>query len=101
MRVADFNLRTFLPLVHSLFRVRAGAGRVVELELGAARAEGPDDNPFVLAFRGRADEFLPQGTYVFQHETLGEFELFVSPVARTVEHFTTEAVFNRWPAGQR
>jgi hypothetical protein len=93
--LADFTLETFLPLVRTTFQVRAAEDRCVSLVLLEATGHGPDGNPFVLRFGGPADEFLPQGTYAFEHDGLGAFDLFVSPSSRTADGFTTEAVFNQ------
>ncbi len=50
---------------------------------------------FSLMFRGPADRFLPQKTYRLKHDRLGEFDLFLVPVAQDKEGFIYEAAFNR------
>ena len=49
---------------------------------------------FSLFFRGPSDTFLPQKTRTIKHPTLGEFELFLVPVAQDKNGFQYEAVFN-------
>lgn len=49
---------------------------------------------FSLFFRGPSDTFLPQRTRTMKHPTLGEFELFLVPVAQDKNGFQYEAVFN-------
>ena len=49
---------------------------------------------FSVFFSGPRDPFLPQGTYQMSHERMGEFELFLVPVASDDQGFRYEAVFN-------
>ncbi len=49
---------------------------------------------FSLFFRGPSDTVLPQRTRTMKHPTLGEFELFLVPVAQDKDGFQYEAVFN-------
>jgi hypothetical protein len=49
---------------------------------------------FSLFFHGPSDTFLPQRTRKVQHPALGEFELFLVPVAQDKDGFQYEAVFN-------
>jgi hypothetical protein len=61
-----------------------------------------------LIFHGPADKFLPQKTYCFRHETLGDFDMFVVPVGELKERrdgsptrtgFVYQAVFTRLKEG--
>ena len=56
---------------------------------------------FSVLFHGPLERFLPQGMVGLRHETLGEFELFLVPVARDTDGFQYEAVFNRLIATQK
>jgi hypothetical protein len=38
---------------------------------------------------------LPQGTYAFAHDDLGEFDLFIVPIGQAPGVFQYQAVFNR------
>lgn len=49
---------------------------------------------FSIFFTGPGQWFVPQGTYLIQHESMGEFPLFLVPIAKTEEGFRYEAVFN-------
>jgi hypothetical protein len=49
---------------------------------------------FSAFFHGPADRYLQQKTYLFEHEQMGSFELFLVPVSRDQEGFRYEAVFN-------
>ena len=50
--------------------------------------------PFSLMLLGRHTNVLPQRTYDFKNEVIGEISMFIVPVAQTPEGFTYEAVFN-------
>jgi uncharacterized protein DUF6916 len=49
---------------------------------------------FSVLFAGPGDPFLPQKGYRLEHERMGEFELFLVPVAGDKESYRYEAVFN-------
>jgi hypothetical protein len=96
----------FSPLLKSRFKVHAGPSGQEELELaeanafpsrsapgsaaGGVRAEG-----FSLIFSGPRTPILPQGTYRFEHEQLGRFDLFMVPVACSADAASYEVVINR------
>ncbi len=50
---------------------------------------------FWLIFRGPLESFVPQGNYQWQHETMGEFPLFIVPIRQDNQGFYYEAIFNR------
>jgi hypothetical protein len=89
----------FTPYLHQKFLLHIGeaAPREAELlevrELGAA---GPNAQrkPFAIILRGPRDRRLPQMIYKVQHETLGEMEIFLVPVAVDEKGYHYEAVFN-------
>ena len=49
---------------------------------------------FSAFFHGPGDRFLRQGIYSIEHEVMGEFELFLVPIAQDEKGFHYEAVFN-------
>ena len=55
----------------------------------------PQQEEFVLEFRGPLDMFLGQGPRNFSHEQMGRFELFIVPVRQDQLGFYYEAIFNR------
>ena len=55
----------------------------------------PQQEEFTLTFRGPLNAFLDQGVRPFQHDQMGEFELFIVPVKQDADGFYYEAVFNR------
>lgn len=88
---------SFAAHLNSDFRVQVGQGGAVELELIELR-EGraiSGHDVFSLTFRGPLDAFLGQGMVSMSHDALGEFELFIVPIAQTPDGFLYEAVFNR------
>jgi uncharacterized protein DUF6916 len=50
---------------------------------------------FSLLFRGPKDQFLPQGTNLFRHDQMGEFEMFSTPIKEDANYYYYEAIFNR------
>jgi hypothetical protein len=57
-------------------------------------AEGVVRAPFSLLFHHTAAVVFPQKIYPMQHAALGEFGIFLVPVARDREGFLYQAVFN-------
>jgi hypothetical protein len=49
---------------------------------------------FSVFFAGPGDPSLPQKTYQLKHERMGEFELFLVPIAGDEKGYRYEAVFN-------
>lgn len=99
MDLKQLTVATFTPHVGSQFRVTLADGRDIDLELtgvapqkdahAAMRTEG-----FALWFRGPAEVLLPQGTYAFSHECLGDgAAFFIVPVGRTPRGYEYEAIF--------
>src|SRR3954468_22159688 len=86
------------------FRVRTGPATQVDFELmeaaplgttlGQAAKESSNES-FSLVFHGPGDRMLPQGTYGFEHETMGAFVLFIVPIGQAPGVFQYQAVFNR------
>ena len=88
---------TFAPLAGHAFTTTAGNG-LVEIQLsevkklGHRRADAMRD-PFSLTFIGPRGLRLPQGTYRFACEALGEMELFITQVADGPQGSEFEAIF--------
>lgn len=49
--------------------------------------------PFSLTFKGPAAFILPQRLYRFQHEGMGQFEIFIVPIGASPDDVSYEAVF--------
>lgn len=91
---------SFAEHLNTKFRVRAEAPRPVELELvevksyNALPTDQRDMERFSLYFYGPSDIFVPQATYTFDHERMGEVELFIVPIGRDERGVRYEVVFN-------
>lgn len=55
----------------------------------------PQQEQFSLRFRGDPSQVLPQRIYPMQHESIGDFDLFLVPIGRDDSGTFYEAVFNR------
>lgn len=95
-----FTLTTFCE--GDIFKVRIEAEQVLEIQLVQARPgkyQMPAGmrEPFSLIFKGSKEIWLPQGSYVMEHEIQGIFELFIVPVLPPLkedeEWFYYEAFF--------
>ncbi len=96
------QLEHFAGHVNETFSVALeGAGRapfvLVEARPLPAPAQvmaGMVRTPFSLLFRNASAVLLPQKIYPMQHASLGEFGIFLVPVARDRDGFLYQAVFN-------
>ena len=72
----------------------------IELELVEVKGYLSQENEqtgmerFSAFFLGPGDPFLPQRVYSLGHERMGEFEIFLVPIAGDEKNFRYEAVFN-------
>ena len=90
------TLDTFTPWVETQFKVQSKLAQV-ELELAAAtgmKNHGASGEAFSLLFTGPETRWLPQGTYGFEHDRIGNFQLFIVPVGKEGGRMQYEAVFN-------
>lgn len=74
--------------------------QALELELTEVKGylPGPDDQTgmerFSVFFTGPRETPVPQRVYQLNHVSMGEFELFLVPIARDEQGSRYEAVFN-------
>ena len=96
-RAGELEPAALRAQLDTIFHAAGEAGQV-PLRL-AEVVEGQSDRRvqrFSILFHGAADRMLPQGTYSFRHDTLGEFLLFIVPVVGSNdERIVYEACFNR------
>lgn len=93
----------FKNCVNTRFLVEVTPGNTAELELVEAEITGdslqskpsPRYESFSLTFRSEASGQLPQRTYRFKQPQIGEFDLFIVPVAAEGRAILYQAVFNR------
>ena len=106
--VDQISFSEFSSQVRTGFRVHAGPGRVVELQLmeacldpkmpqlGRRPALDADYEKFSLIFSGPRRELLEEKCLRFEHDQLGSFELVVLPIfTRKPDRMNYQAVFNR------
>jgi hypothetical protein len=83
--------------LNTKFRVYYKPEEYLELELVEVTEvrERRRQESFALLFRGPLNIQLLQYLFRVEHDEMGEFELFLVPVARNEQGFEYEAVFNR------
>lgn len=75
-------------------------GDTLDLALIEVKAYLPQANEesgmerFSVYFDGPGEKCLPQGLYRLTHDQMGEFDLFLVPIAKKESGFRYEAVFN-------
>jgi hypothetical protein len=94
---ASLTHEAFSQNAKTKFRVPLDEARVVELELVeiSELKLHPRQEEFSLEFRGPLDLFLGQGLRNFEHDAMGNFELFIVPVEQDAQGFYYQAIFNR------
>jgi hypothetical protein len=96
----DLTEEEFSKHVNTKFRVGVDEDTSVELELTEVKGylsqqrEQTGMERFSLYFNGPAEPFLPQKLYPFAHDQMGEFEIFIVPIAQNEQGFRYESVFN-------
>lgn len=97
---ATLTEKEFSQHVNSMYRVNVDHEGPIELELVELKSherapiEPEGMERFSIYFRGPEKTLLPQGTYRITHEQMGDFDLFLVPLAREEQGFRYEAVFN-------
>lgn len=92
-----YTKEDFSKHLNTKFSIPTDAPGVFELELieVVSTLSTPRQEQFSIFFRGPLNIFLPQATYHFQHEGMGEVDLFLVPIGKEEDGFRYEAVFNR------
>ena len=93
------ELNHFAPLLNQSFSVAIGPDAtlftlVEATPLPVHAYAGMVRAPFSLLFLHAAAVVLPQQIYTMKHERLGEFGIFLVPIARNKDGFVYQAVFN-------
>jgi hypothetical protein len=88
---------TFSKHLKTPFQAQLDEGGYVDLELTQVSdlKRMPEQEQFSIVFLGPAHNNLGQGTRSLKHEQMGQFELFIVPIAQDQKGFYYEAVFNR------
>lgn len=83
--------------LHGRFKIHQSTDNVVEVDLVEVSEFKKSDfqERFWIVFRGPGSNPLPQGTYLFENENIGRFDIFITPMRHDSESLYYEAVFNR------
>jgi len=92
------NAKVLSENLHTKFKVHLEGTDAVELEI--AEITEPPTLPklelFVLILRGPSSPRLMQSVHRLEHEKLGAFQIFLTPITGDEQSTTYEAVFNRF-----
>lgn len=92
------TLEQFAGCLNETFRVALNDGEVdfvlVEAQPLKQAMPGALRTPFSLLFLNTAALVFPQQLYPMKHPRLGEFSIFIVPIARNKDGFIYQAVFN-------
>ena len=96
---ADLTAKEFSKHVSTKFRARAEETEteleLVEVKVYTSKQEEQGGmERFSIYLSGPAQPLLPQKSYTFQHDEMGEFEIFLVPLSCKEEGSRYEAVFN-------
>jgi hypothetical protein len=100
---ASLTEREFSHHIGTKFHIKADQSEI-ELELIEVKGyvsqevEQGGMERFSVFFVGPRDPFLAQQVYRVEHESMGEFELFLVPIAGDEKSYRYEAVFNYFKA---
>lgn len=92
-----------IPVITSLAQYSAAVGSVFHVEGGLigltlTEVEVVRDTPlqqtFTLLFSGPSEPLLGQGSYVLNHATLGQTEIFMGPLERKAGGLVYQSTFN-------
>ena len=95
----DLSAKLFREQLNSQFKVQNGPTGTMTLELidVAENDSSPKMELFSLHFRGPFRPRLDQQTHRLEHEKLGDFEIFLTPISADQQNGTIyEAVFHRF-----
>lgn len=103
----SLSMGVFVRQVNTMFTAIGNDGAMIQLELTKVQTPQPSkassirradagNEKFSLTFRGSLDQPLEQNTYMFAHNAIGCFSIFIVPiVVNDQEYCYYEAVFNR------
>jgi hypothetical protein len=97
--MATLTEQEFSKHTNTDFRVKLGTSEPINLRLIEVKGYAKKDEEhggmerFSLFFTG-PPTLLPQGTYSLAHDVMGDFEIFIVPIARNAEESRYESVFN-------
>jgi hypothetical protein len=92
---------SFSEILNKTFRLNLPETDILELELIKVEDLGSTakQERFSVLFRGPLERGVRQGSYSFEHDELGTFDLFIVPISRQEDGLVYEAAFNRIKKG--
>lgn len=90
----------FKQNLNTQFRLLVDAPKPIDLTLVGVEPRPSEAHEeagmerFSVFFKGSLEFLLPQATYRLDHPQIGEFELFLVPIAQETDGFRYEAVYN-------
>jgi hypothetical protein len=95
---ASLEHENFAAQLNTEFRVRIDEANAVNLILATVSELKTSSlqEQFSIVFRGPLEVFLGQGGRQFDHDEMGQFNLFIVPINKDDNGFYYEAVFNRF-----
>jgi len=87
----------FAGCLNHKFRIHIDGSEPLEAELVEVSEHlvTPRQERFAIVFRTANDRFLGQGTRHIEHDQLGQFDLFLVPIAKDEAGTYYESCFNR------
>jgi hypothetical protein len=94
---ATLEHEVFSRYLNTNFRIYIGESNTIEAEMREVSELllSAGQERFAIVFRGPKQPFLPQASYRFEHDEMGEFILFIVPIRQDDHGIYYEAVFNR------
>ncbi|PYS20653.1 MAG: hypothetical protein DMF72_20600 [Acidobacteria bacterium] len=95
---ADLTEKEFSQHLNTKFKTKID-DQPIDLELIEVKSYFPQENEqagmerFSVFFNGPST-YLPQRVYSFEHDAMGQFDLFLVPISQNGTSFRYEAVFN-------
>src|SRR5262249_56263477 len=95
--LSGFNSKTFAAQLHTQFKVVQGGEPPVILELTEVneRQTPPEVELFIVVFQGPRTPRLEQRTHHFEHDVLGAFDMFITPIAADAQRISYNTSFHR------
>ncbi len=96
MTIEELDAKAFSENLNTKFRATL-TGKTLDMELISVTElnYSPRQEAFSIVFRAALDSPLQQGLFDIEHEKLGSFAIFMTPVARDQGGLHYEACFNR------
>ena len=92
------NSKVFREQLQTTFQAGSSQGQPVPLKLVevAESHDTPQIEFFSLHFLGPVTPRLPQQIHRLEHEKMGAFEIFLTPISADLQGTTYEAIFHRF-----